>query len=175
MDVTHTLHPFTLPYYWLSPSILAQLHYIMAKKTLSEHVKKAKQTQLKETKPKEAVDMYQHEQSKPVHLQKGACKIAKEYGIPTQYKTITNQYNRGQSTAAMYEDHQKLKPFKEQTLVNFLIESAECGFPQTLNQLENFANLIQQSRLGPECERTGGADWESVMAMVTICADGSAL
>ena len=61
--MTHTLHPFTLPYYWLSPSILAQLHYIMAKKTLSEHVKKAKQTQLKETKPKEAVDMYQHEQS----------------------------------------------------------------------------------------------------------------
>ena len=57
------LHPFTLPYYRLPPSILAQLHYIMAKKALSEHVKKAKQRQLKESKLKEAVDVYQCEQS----------------------------------------------------------------------------------------------------------------
>jgi Tc5 transposase DNA-binding domain len=53
----------------------------------------------------------------------------------------------------MHEDQQKLKPSAEQTLVNFLIESAERGFPQTLHQIENFANLIRQSRLGPECEK----------------------
>jgi hypothetical protein len=82
-------------------------------------------------------------------------KIAEEYGIPTQYKTITNRYNEGQSTAAMHEDQQKLKPSKEQTLVNLLIESVEHGFPQTLHQIENFVNWIQQSRLGLECEKVG--------------------
>ena len=153
--MTHALRPFTLPYYRLPPSILAQLHYIMAKKALSERVKKAKQSQLKESKLKEAVDAYRHKQSKPVHLRKGARKIAEEYGIPTQYKTITNRYNGGRSTAAMHEDQQKLKPSEEQTLVNFLIESAERGFPQTLHQIENFAKLIRQSRLGPEYEKVG--------------------
>ena len=54
-----------------------------------------------------------------------------------------------------HKDQQKLKPSEEQTLVNFLIESAERGFPQTLHQIENFANLIRQSRLGPECEKVG--------------------
>ena len=115
LDVTC---PFTLPHYQLPPSILAQLHCIMAKKALSECVKKAKQSQLKELKL-EAVDTYQCKQSKLVHLQKGAHKIAEEYGIPTQYKTITNWYNGGQSIAAIHGDQQKLKPSEEQTLVNF--------------------------------------------------------
>ena len=44
----------------------------------------------------------------------------------------------------MHEDQQKLKPSAEQTLVNFLIESAERGFPQTLHQIESFANLIRR-------------------------------
>ena len=64
-----------------------------------------------------------------------------------------NRYNEGRSTAVMHEDQQKLKPSKEQTLVNFLIESAECGFFQTLHQIKNFVNLIWQSRLGLECEK----------------------
>ena len=91
----------------------------MAKKALSEYIRKAKQSQLKELKLKEAVDVHQHKQSKPVHLWKGACKIAEEYGIPTQYKTIMNWYNGGRSIAAMDDKQQKLKPSEEQTLVNF--------------------------------------------------------
>ena len=53
----------------------------------------------------------------------------------------------------MHKGQQKLKPSEKWTLVNFLIESAECGFPQTLLQIENFANFIQHSRLGTECEK----------------------
>ena len=61
----------------------------------------------------------QCEQSKPAYLWKGTCKIAEEYGIPTQYKTITNRYNGGQSTAEVHEAQQKLKS-KKQVLVDFL-------------------------------------------------------
>jgi len=62
----------------------------MARKAVSEHVKKLKQSHLKELKLQEALDAYRHEQSKPAHLRKGMHTIAEEYGIHTQYKTITN-------------------------------------------------------------------------------------
>jgi hypothetical protein len=149
------LLPFTSPRYRLLPSILAQALILMAKKALSEHVKKSKQSQLKESKLQEAVDVYRREQSKPAHLQKGARTIAQEHGIPSQYKSITNRYNGGRSTAEAHKAQQKLKPSEELVLVNFLNESAERGFPQTLSQIENFANLIRQSRLGTECEKVG--------------------
>ena len=62
------LLPFTSPHYWLLPSILAQALILMAKKALSEHVKKSKQSQLKESKLQEAVDVYRREQSKQAYL-----------------------------------------------------------------------------------------------------------
>ena len=46
-------------------------------------------------------------------------------------------------------------PSKESVLVNFLNESVECWFPQTLGQIENFVNLIRQSKLGTECKKVG--------------------
>jgi len=68
---------------------------MMAKKVLSKCAKKSKQSQLKESKLQEAVDMYQHEQSKLAHSRKGMCTIAQEHSIPSLYKTITNRYNGG--------------------------------------------------------------------------------
>lgn len=47
------------------------------------------------------------------------------------------------------EDHQKLTCAEEGVLENFIIESAECGFPMTLGQIEEYANLILQNRQGP--------------------------
>lgn len=138
-------------------SLLSSCRHIsnMANKALSERVKRLKQSHLKESKLREAIKAYCDEQSKPAHLRKGAHTIAHEYGIPHQYKTITNRYNGGRSNAEMHEAQQKLKPSEEQVLINFLNESAERGFPQDLTQITNVANLIRQSRLGTACEKVG--------------------
>jgi hypothetical protein len=39
--------------------------------------------------------------------------------------------------------------------VSFVEESTACGFPQTYRNIEQMANLIRRSRLGPDCEVVG--------------------
>ena len=127
----------------------------MAKKALSEHVKRAKQSYLREVKMWEAVDAYGREQTKPKNLQKGARVIAREHGIDSQWRTITNRYRGRKSNAEAHEAQQKLTPSEEQVLVTFLNESAERGFPQTFQNIENYANLIRRGRLGDDCPPVG--------------------
>ena len=67
----------------------------MAYKALSERVKTQKQSRLKHAKMHDAVNAYQREQGKPIEECKGARKIAEEYGIKKQWRTIINQYNGG--------------------------------------------------------------------------------
>ena len=56
----------------------------MANKAPSERVKVQKQRKLKEAKLREAVDAYRNELQKDVHVRKGACTIAEEFGILKQ-------------------------------------------------------------------------------------------
>jgi hypothetical protein len=46
-------------------------------------------------------------------------------------------------------------PAEEATLVDFLEESGACGFPQTLQNIEHYANLIRRGSLGSDCEDVG--------------------
>ena len=110
----------------------------MAYKALSEHVKRQKQSHLKHAKMHDMVNMYWHEQGKPIEECKGAHKIAEEHGIKKQWRTIINQYNGGQTAQEAHKAQQKLTPSEEEVLVNFLNESADCGFPQTLHNIENY-------------------------------------
>ena len=54
----------------------------------------------------------------------------------------------GRSTTQVQQKQQELTPLEEETIVQFLNVSADCGFPQTHHQLQNFANAILQSWLG---------------------------
>ena len=69
----------------------------MANKVLSVQVKAQKQLTLNEKKMKDAVNAYCLKQGKPKHLRKGVHTIAKEFGIESQWRTISNHYNGGRS------------------------------------------------------------------------------
>ena len=112
----------------------------MAKKALSEHVKSQKQSKLREKRILEAVEAYRAEQAN-----------AKEHGIERCYKTITNRYNNMRSTTEVHEDQQKLTAVEEAFLVDFLVQSADCGFSQSQHNIAQYANLIHNNRLGKDC------------------------
>lgn len=60
------------PNYWAHLPILVFWDSIMAGKALSEHIKKQKQSYLKEEKLQKVVDAYCDEQTSEPHTQKGA-------------------------------------------------------------------------------------------------------
>jgi hypothetical protein len=68
----------------------------MPYKALYKHVKRQDDSKLKEEKILQAVEASRVEQTKP-EPQKGACTIAKEYGVEKAYKKIINRYNDGRS------------------------------------------------------------------------------
>ena len=89
------------------------------------------------------------------------CEIEKLHGIPDQWSNIGKKYNEGRSTIQVHQEQQKLTPSEEEILVQFLNESADCGFPQTHHQLQNFANMILQSQLGTNTSESVGENWSA--------------
>jgi hypothetical protein len=122
----------------------------MPKKPLSECVKSQKQSKLKEERILAAVDAYKAEQAKP-RPHKGVRAIAKEHGIEKCYKTIINRYNNMRSTTEAHEDQQNLTAAEESILVDFLMQSADRGFPQSRRNITQYTNLICNNRLGKDC------------------------
>ena len=55
----------------------------------------------------------------------------------------------------MHKDQQKLSGTEESILVDFLHQSADCGFLQTRQNITQYANLICRNRLGTDCEEVG--------------------
>ena len=137
-----------VPVSWSIPA--PSEHVTMANKALSEHIKVQKQRKLKEAKLHEAVDAYRNELQKDIHVCKGACTIAEEFGILKQWQTIANRAQGKWSAMEFSEDCQKLTCTEEGIPENFIIESAEHGFPMTLGQIEEYTNLILQNRQGPD-------------------------
>lgn len=127
----------------------------MGKRVVSDHVKCQKASHIKEKRVQEAVTAYALEQEKPENERKGTRQIAELYGIPNQYKTIGNRYNGMRSTREAHQDQQNLTAAEEEVLVRFLEESADCGFPQSISEIETMANLIWKGHLGPECKEVG--------------------
>ena len=116
----------------------------MPYKALSKRVKRQDDSKLKEEKILQAVEAYRVEQTKP-EPRKGARTIAKEYGVEKAYKTIINRYNDRRSIREAHEEQQKLTASEEAVLVDFLMQSADCGFPQSQHNITQHANLIRQS------------------------------
>ena len=129
----------------------------MPSQALSDRVKAQNRSQLKEAKMREAVDAYRREQAVHPHLQKGARTIAKDLGIESQWRSIINRFNGGQSIQEAHEEQQKLTSPEEAVIVSFLQESADRGFPMSLRSIEQYANLVRTNRLGPKCELVGSS------------------
>ena len=89
------------------------------------------------------------------------CTIAKEFGIESQWRTISNRYNGGQSIREGHKDLQKLTSPEETVLVNFLNESAAHGFPQTPQNVTFYVNMIHRNHLGAAVSPEGEEEQES--------------
>jgi hypothetical protein len=127
----------------------------MPYKALSERIKCQKQSRANAAIMQNAVNAYCTEQDKPANLQKGARRIAEDYGIANKWRTVVNRYNGMQSTRKAHEAQKNLLQAKEVSLVDFLNQSAEQGFPQTLKNIENLATLLQKAHLGDDCSALG--------------------
>lgn len=92
---------------------------------------------------------------KPSKEWKGVRKIADLFGISKQWRTITNHYNGGHTQCEAHEAQQKLSPAEEATFTDFINQSADHGFPQTLHNIENYANLILKGHLSDKCQPVG--------------------
>ena len=134
----------------------------MGNKTLSKHVKSLNRSKLKESKLHAAVDAYPAEQLKPECDRLSLCDITCIHGIPTLYSTIGKRYNGQQSITEAHQSLQKLTLVEEKTLVNFLNESAERGFPQAHEQIENFANTILQRKSKRAAREQFKAEWKLI-------------
>lgn len=74
--------------------------------------------------------------------------------------TLQRRTNGGQSIQEFNASKQKLTPAEEHVLVNFILESANRGFPLDHKAIQHHANAIRESRLGGDCEKCGKA-WVS--------------
>ena len=127
----------------------------MPSRALSECVKALNRARSKEAKLQQAIAAYQCELTKDVKVCKGSHEIARQFRIPGQYKTIQNRTKGLHSISEFHTATQKLKPSEEDVLKNLILESAECGFPMTLKQIEDYANLILHNWQGPEYDPVG--------------------
>ena len=127
----------------------------MPNKAHSERVKRQKQSHIKEETIQKAIDAYRKEQTLEPSQRKGARTIAKDFGIKNQWQTIIYRYKGGRSTREAHEDQQKLTPSEEIVIVDFVKQSADRGFPLTLRDIEQYANLVRKNRLGPNCVPVG--------------------
>ncbi|KAF8175511.1 hypothetical protein K438DRAFT_1771121 [Mycena galopus ATCC 62051] len=106
----------------------------------SERVKAHTASRKKEQNIIEAILEYEREQAKPPHLgkPKSINEVAKKYKI--LYATLNRCVHGGKSIRESNTEKQKLTPAKEWSLVQFILESAERGFPLGHRQIEQFAN-----------------------------------
>jgi hypothetical protein len=102
-----------------------------------------------------AVHEYKHEQCKPVHLgkPKSIRDIADAHKI--SYGTLNRHIHSGHGKRESNQDKQSVSPVQEWSVVQFILESADRGFPLTHAQIIDAANALRQTALGTDCEPVG--------------------
>ena len=84
---------------------------------------------------------------------KSCQDIANEHHVG--YSTLCQCVNGGRSLADFNLGRQNLTPAEEKVLVNFILESADWGFPMTYQNVVKYANDVLKSR----GERSVGDSW----------------
>ncbi|KAJ6452859.1 hypothetical protein C8R47DRAFT_946961, partial [Mycena vitilis] len=78
--------------------------------------------------------------------------IADHYKIP--YTTLHRRIKGGRSIGEANKEKQKLTPVQEWSLVQFMLESADRGFPLKHAQIQQHANAVRQA-IDADCEKLG--------------------
>lgn len=80
--------------------------------------------------------------------------VARAHGVSSS--TLERRVNgKGRSIQEFNATKQLLTPTEEQTLVDFILQSAEQGFPLTNSDIEKFADAVLESRLGTNWKGVG--------------------
>ncbi|KJA13090.1 hypothetical protein HYPSUDRAFT_1081361 [Hypholoma sublateritium FD-334 SS-4] len=78
------------------------------------------------------------------------------YTFNVNYSTLSRRvHNKGQSLLKSREKNLKITAAEEAILVEFILESADHGFPPSHRQVEKYTNAILKSRQGPNCKMVG--------------------
>jgi hypothetical protein len=79
--------------------------------------------------------------------------ITKKHNVA--YATLNRRIHGGVGIRESNQKKQKVSPVKEWSLVQFLLESAERGFPLKHSQIAEAANAVLQAEFGTDCEPVG--------------------
>lgn len=119
-------------------------------KPLSDHVKKHKANKANETQLHQAAEAYLAAKNGPSKLSFRQI----EERFPGVKKSTLERYinGKGKTMLEFNATKQKLSQIEENVLVNFILESANRGFPLKHCEIRQYANAVRQSRLGADCE-----------------------
>jgi Tc5 transposase DNA-binding domain len=125
----------------------------MPSKPLSDRVKKHKVNRANDTRLREAAQAYLDGQNGSEKLT--FRKIEEMY--PGVKKSTLERFinGKGKTMLEFNATKQKLSQIEENVLVDLIVESPDRGFPLKHLEIRQFANAIQQSRLGTDCKSIG--------------------
>ena len=125
----------------------------MPGRALSECQKKQKAREIIKGRTAKAVLAYLVEQQKEPSLRRGLCVIAELHGI--DHNKLACIVKGGRSIDEANAAKQKLTPAEEHILVDFILSSADCGFPMTHHSIESYANAILRKRIRSNYQPVG--------------------
>ncbi|KAJ2930114.1 hypothetical protein H1R20_g6971, partial [Candolleomyces eurysporus] len=126
--------------------------YQTPNKPLSNRVKKHKASKGKEARLRQATKLYLD--AKLLGRKRALRDVADEFGVSKS--ALERSVNgKGQSMLEFNATKKKLTNVEEQTLVNFILKSADRGFPLCHGEIMQYANVLCRARLGADCEPVG--------------------
>lgn len=125
----------------------------MGYKPLSQRVKKHKANRINDAKLHEAAAVYQRTLDSGEKL--SFRKVAEMF--PGVSKSTLERFisHKGKTMLEFNATKQKLSPLEESVLVEFILESADRGFPLKHREIRQYSNKVLQSRLGQNCKQLG--------------------
>jgi hypothetical protein len=120
---------------------------------LSKAAKKHQSRQEEDQMMAAAVEACRSEIEKPSKPHKSIRQVARDFKVDR--KTLGRRLEGEQSMSTFNAGKQKLTPAEESVVVDFVMESADRGFPLTHRNIELQANTILRSRSGDEAEPVG--------------------
>lgn len=119
----------------------------MPRRALSDRQKKMKIRKAVQERLAKAVEAYRAELQKEPNLRKGLRTIAEFHGV--DHNTLARTVNNKRSIDEANASKQKLTVAEEGVLADFILKSADQGFPLAHHAIKFYADAILQRRLGP--------------------------
>ena len=135
-------------------SVFLILVTVMTCHALPEHVKRIKQCHRDKNALIQAINIYKTNAKKTRLDQEERSAIAKQFNV--LYWTLMNHIKNEQMQFISDSNTSKRKSLSAEkcTLVNFIVESADRGFPLNHN-IKKYSNILLQARKGSEFKPVG--------------------